>query len=329
MGSIGAKTGQTGVSRVADIGAKPDHGGGVDAAQAQWGGHRADWIDLSTGINPCPYPIGALPSQAWNTLPDSAAQSALENAARLFWRVPEGAAVLAAPGCSALIARIPALAPPGRVSIPAPTYNEHGRAFLAEGWTLAEQMADAAVIVHPNNPDGRLFTPPTTPLTVIDESFCDVCPDESLIAHATRPGVIVLKGFGKFWGLAGLRLGFAIGDPALIGRLAQMMGPWPVSGPALAIGTAALHDEGWAIETRIRLAADAKRLDGLLQAAGARVLGGTSLFRLYDTEDAARWQDRLARHQIWTRIFPYSSGWLRLGLPGGAADWDRLERALA
>lgn len=312
--------------------AEPDHGGGIDAAVAQWGGTRAGWIDLSTGINPLPYPIGPLPEGAWTALPDKEAEAGLIRAARSFWRVPEGAAVLAAPGASAIIARIPALAPTGRVCIAAPTYNEHGRAFAAAGWEVADHSPDAAVVVHPNNPDGRLFSAegaiPKAALTVIDESFCDVCPDQSLIARATEPGVLVLKSFGKFWGLAGMRLGFAIGDPALIAGLSRMMGPWPVSGPALAVGAAALADQAWAEGTRARLRRDAERLDTLMQRAGVRVVGGTTLFRLYDTEGAAAWQERLAQHHIWSRIFPYSARWLRLGLPGRESEWNRLEAAL-
>ena len=307
--------------------AEPDHGGGIDAACARWGGVRADWLDLSTGINPRAYPIPSLPADAWTALPDRAAFAALEQAARRFWRVPADAAVIAAPGASALIARIPALLPPGQVAIPAPTYNEHARAFRACGWTVTDDVPEARVIVHPNNPDGRLHPAPTTPFAVIDESFCDVTPDATHIARATRPGTLILKSFGKFWGLAGARLGFAIGDPALIERLKPMIGPWAVPGPTLAIATAALNDPAWSDATRARLATDAHRLDAIMTAAGTAPLGGTPLFRLYDTPDAALWQDRLARHRILSRIFPYSTRWLRLGLPDGAG-WDRLERAL-
>jgi cobalamin biosynthetic protein CobC len=312
------------------IGGGPDHGGGIDAAAARWGGGRADWVDLSTGINPLPYNLPAFPADAWTALPDRAAEAALVAAARAFWRVPAGAAVLAAPGASALIARLPWLRPAGRVSIPEPTYNEHARAFAAAGWTVGGAPGEAVVVVHPNNPDGRLWAAdglPQAALTVIDESFCDVMPDRSLVALADRPGVVVLKSFGKFWGLAGLRLGFAIGDPAVLDRLAQALGPWPVSGPALAAGTAALRDHGWAAAARARLAADAARLDVLMAARGATVAGGTDLFRLYAVDDAADWQDRLARARIWTRVFPYSTRWLRLGLPAPQA-WPRLEAAL-
>jgi cobalamin biosynthetic protein CobC len=307
--------------------ASPDHGGGIDAACARWGGARGDWLDLSTGINPRPYPIPPLPADAWTALPDLAAQAALEQAARRFWSIPDSAAVLAAPGASALIARIPALLPPGRIAIPGPTYNEHARAFRACGWTVTDTATEATVIVHPNNPDGRLHPAPTAPFRVIDESFCDITPDATHMGEATRPGTLILKSFGKFWGLAGARLGFAIGDPHLIARLHPMIGPWAVPGPTLAIATVALNDPAWADATRTRLTADAQRLDAMLESAGAKPLGGTSLFRLYDTPDAAAWQDRLARHRILSRIFPYSQNWLRLGLPDGAG-WSRLERAL-
>jgi len=307
-----------------------DHGGGLDAAITRYGGARADWLDLSTGINPTPYPLPALTGADWTALPDRAAQEALVQAARNLWQVPDGAEVLAAPGASALIARVPALAAPGRVRIAAPTYNEHAASFATHGWTeTAEGAAEARVLVHPNNPDGRLWNAheADAPLTVIDESFCDICPEHSLVALAARPGVVVLKSFGKFWGLAGLRLGFAIAAPETIARLSDMLGPWPVSGPALRVGALALHDRGWAEATRARLARDAARMDALATARGAEVVGGTALFRLYRVDDASAWRDRLARHHVWSRIFPYSQSLLRLGLPP-AEGWARLEAAL-
>ncbi len=318
------------------IGGAPDHGGGVDAAVTQYGGLRGDWLDLSTGINPCAYPLPPLPAEAWTALPDIAATTALTDAARRFWQVPPGAAVLAAPGASALIARLPMLAAPGRVAIPSPTYNEHARAFSAIGWDVVQEGTVAArVVVNPNNPDGRIWSPAQAVgglapdgLCVIDESFADTCPDATLMAQADAPGTIILKSFGKFWGLAGLRLGFAIGDPALVARLSGMLGPWPVSGPSLRVGTAALGDADWTATTRRRLASDAQRLDAMMAAQGARPLGGTDLFRLFDTDDAAAWQDRLATRHIWTRVFPYNSRWLRLGLPGTDDAWARLKAAV-
>jgi cobalamin biosynthetic protein CobC len=223
---------------------------------------------------------------------------------------------------------MPRLAQTASVDIAGPTYNEHASAFELAGWKT-DGAAAAQVVVHPNNPDGRIWSIDQikAPLRIIDESFCDVMPLQSLIQHAAEPGTIVLKSFGKFWGLAGLRLGFAIGEPALIEQLKTMLGPWPVSGPALTIGAQALKDHDWANQTRMRLEKDAAKLDQHITAKGATVVGGTTLFRLYDVGDAAECQDRLAQSQIWSRIFPYSTRWLRLGLPH-PMDWSRIEDAL-
>jgi cobalamin biosynthetic protein CobC len=312
-----------------------DHGGGLDAAARQFGGTRGDWIDLSTGINPVPYPLPDLPADAWTALPDQAAQDALIRAARSFWNVPDAAAILATPGASAPIAQIPRLRPTGRAAIPGPTYNEHAAAFTAAGWQVTDNLGSddtAQVVVHPNNPTGRIWTDdaltvPTSTLTIIDESFADVIPDHSLIATATRPGRLILKSFGKFWGLAGLRLGFVIGDPGLIADLSERLGPWPVSGPALLVGAIALNDPTWADQTRARLTEDAERLDRLMAQTGAQLTGGTSLFRLYDHPAAHQLQTHLAQHHIWTRVFPWSDRALRLGLPT-PAGWPRVEQAI-
>ncbi|TNC70353.1 threonine-phosphate decarboxylase [Rubellimicrobium roseum] len=307
-----------------------DHGGGLDAAMAAHGGARADWLDLSTGINPVPYPLPHLPAHAWTALPDRAAQEALITAAREFWNVPDSAEIIAAPGLSALIARLPHATGVDRIAIPGPTYNEYAASFSAAGVPLVDDPAAPAVLVHPNNPDGRLWGPEhhDRPLTIVDESFCDVTPEATHVARTMRPGTVVLKSFGKFWGLAGLRLGFAILAPGPIAdRMREALGPWPVSGPALAIGAEALGNPVWAEATRQRLSADARRLDALLTARGAHLVGGTTLFRLYEVDDAPAWAERLARAHVLARVFPYSRTWLRLGLP--APDrWAQLEAAL-
>jgi len=309
---------------------KRDHGGGIDAARAIYGGERGDWIDLSTGINPVPYPIPDLPPDAWTALPDHHAQDELIASARRFWSVPDDADIIATNGASAPIAQLPGLVPAGTYHVTGPTYNEHAASYETHGWAASQTAAAARTVVHPNNPDGRVWNAtdlPEGPLTVIDESFCDTIPDQSLMTLSTRPNTLILKSFGKFWGLAGLRLGFVMGDPKLVARLRDILGPWPVSGPALAIGRAALNDPNWASDTRVSLSQSAQRLDGLMARHNIEPVGGTDLFRLYDVGDAAAWQHRLGRSHILGRIFPYSDRWLRLGLPA-PHHWGRLEAAL-
>lgn len=316
-----------------------DHGGDIDGAIARFGGEPGEWIDLSTGINPVPYPLPEIAPRAWTRLPTESDVARLVAAARNAYRT--AAAIQPLAGAQALIQLIPRLRPVGQARVLAPTYNEHAAALRSETWAVDEVAtldalagADIAVVVSPNNPDGQAHDPGAilsiagrVGLLVVDESFMDPTPERSVAPQAVRPGLLVMRSFGKFYGLAGVRLGFAIGTVDDVARLAEMAGPWPVSGPAIEIGTAALGDHAWADTTRRRLAADTDRLDRLAARAGWRLVGGTALFRLYRTPDARDAQARLARHRIWSRIFPWSPDRLRLGLPGSEAGWARLERA--
>lgn len=312
-----------------------DHGGNIDAAKARFGG--ADWIDLSTGINRVPYPIPVLTTEAWTALPTAAALVGLTAAAARAYATP--AMILPVAGAQAAIQMIPRLGPAGRARVLAPTYNEHAASLRAAGWQVDEvgrladlAGADLAVVVNPNNPDGQTHAPAAllalaaqVGRLVVDESFADARADLSVAPQAGQRGLFVLRSFGKFYGLAGLRLGFVLGHPEEIADLAQMAGPWPVSGAAIQIGQTALADANWAAASIARLRADVARLDALAVAVGWNTVGGTELFRLYDTPDASAAQARLARAAIWSRIFPASPRWLRLGLPGRPAEWARLE----
>ncbi|WP_198960233.1 threonine-phosphate decarboxylase CobD [Bradyrhizobium canariense] len=317
-----------------------EHGGNLDQAQQRFGGRAEDWIDLSTGFNRLPYPVGEVSSRAWSALPSRAEIEALHQAARHAYRT--SAAVVALGGAQAAIQLLPQLAPPGRARILAPTYNEYAGVLSAAGWEVQEvgdfdalAGADLAIVVNPNNPDGRCHPPrdlltllPRVGRLVVDESFADVAPQLSL-ASGDRPGLLILRSFGKFYGLAGLRLGFALGNSSDIARVAAISGPWPVSGAAIAIGCRALRDDAWAEATSARLARDCGRLDRIVQSQGWTLVGGTQLFRLYETPDALAAQEKLARRHIWSRVFAREPTWLRLGLPGGEPEWSRLAEALA
>lgn len=318
-----------------------EHGGNLDLAQQRFGGRAEDWIDLSTGINRLPYPVDEIDAHHWQALPSRSEIEALHQAAQHAYRTT--APILAMGGAQAAIQLLPQLAPRSRARILAPTYNEYAPVLSAAGWEVEEvgaldalAGANLAIVVNPNNPDGRSYSPndllallPRVDHLLIDESFVDAVPGLSLASEAGRPGLLILRSFGKFYGLAGLRLGFAIGHAADIGKLAAASGPWPVSGAAIAIGCRALRDDAWAKATSARLARDCDRLDEMAQGQGWRLVGGAPLFRLYETADARAAQERLARSQIWSRVFKQNPSWLRLGLPGVEAEWSRLAEALA
>lgn len=306
-----------------------DHGGGVDAAQARYGGDRKQWIDLSTGINPHPYRVHEISPHSWQSLPDKGGQADLLNAARSFWSVPDHLEIVASNGASAIIAALPHLLNGTSVNIPKPTYNEYAAAFGNANWTIS-QNADVDVFVHPNNPDGHQWTKDDQKAStlVVDESFGDLDSPKSFLTTPGKAPNVTIKSFGKFWGLAGIRLGFAICLPEFARRLSEFMGPWPVSGPAIEIATKALTDDVWAKETRARLAADRMKLENLLKDNGFKIAGGTDLFCLAETPNATSVYEKLAACQILTRVFPYSDNWVRLGLPGTSIEWQRLEDAL-
>ena len=283
-----------------------------------------------------------LSSDLFARLPEPAALDRLTDVAATAYGAPSREHVVAAPGTQILLTPVAALVPPGRAAVLGPTYAELSRAATLVGHDVTEvgdigqlENADLAVVVNPNNPDGRQHDPakllallPHVGRLVVDESFADCVPSLSIAPEAGRPGLIVLRSFGKFYGLAGLRLGFVLGSEADVAAFAGMSGPWPVSGPAIEIGRRALLDRDWADETRARLAHGSARLDRLTRDAGWTLVGGTPLFRLYEAGDAVAAQERLAEAKIWSRIFSDSPGWLRLGLPGSEAEWERLAAAL-
>jgi cobalamin biosynthetic protein CobC len=314
------------------------HGGGLIAASRLWPQVPEPWIDLSTGINPIAYPLPPLPPEAFTRLPEPEQVAALEAIAATAYGAPDPSMVVAAPGTQSLIHLLPRLIPARRVAVIGPTYAEHAAAWALAGCavstvaTLAQARdADVVVLCNPNNPDGRQHHSSALTavrgLLVVDEAFADL-DGTSLVPSLPPPGAVVFRSFGKTYGLAGIRLGFAITAPGLAGRLREALGPWAVSGPALHIGTRALADAAWRETAAERLAEDACRLDALLTASGCAVLGGTRLFRLAAREDAAALADRLGRAGILVRRFQDRPTWLRFGIPPDDAAWRRLGTAL-
>ncbi|MEK1874586.1 MAG: threonine-phosphate decarboxylase CobD [Rhizobium altiplani] len=322
------------------------HGGGITAAAAVYGGEVEQWLDLSTGINPCPVSLPAIPMRAWHRLPDKHLIDRARAAARDYYRSGD-ILPLPVPGTQSVIQLLPRLFDvAGRVAILAPTYGEYERAFRMAGHSvdLVSGLDDVkaghaiVVIVNPNNPDGRVYAPEKVVVfseemrtrggfVVVDEAFGDTCPEMSLAPFASRlPNVLVSRSFGKFFGLAGLRLGFAVAAPQILAQLEDLLGPWSVSGPALSIATDLLASDLAPIQLRISERADALRT--ILEQGSLSIVGGTHLFALVDHEQAAELHRHLCQHRILVRKFDYQPRWLRFGLAADAAGDQRLSDAL-
>jgi cobalamin biosynthetic protein CobC len=323
-----------------------EHGGDLGAARLLFPGAPEPFIDLSTGINPYPYPIPPLPPNAFSRLPERAAAEALAAVAAAAYGAPSAAHVVPAPGTQILLPLVAGLIRPGRAAVLGPTYPEHVRAAAQVGHAVEEvsdlaalRGADFAVVVNPNNPDGRVVARAALldcadrlrpgGLLAIDEAFMDVVPPGASLAGEVGLGnIVVLRSFGKFYGLAGLRLGFALAAPDIAVRLREALGPWAVGGPALAVGTAALQDRAWAAASRARLAQATTRLERLLVGAGLEVIGGTSLFRLVHTPGAQALFQQLGSAGLFVRRFAERPTWLRFGLPADEEAWQRLAAVL-
>jgi cobalamin biosynthetic protein CobC len=322
------------------------HGGRLTEARRLFPGAPEPFVDLSTGINPVPYPVPDLPAEMFARLPEPEALEALQTAAAsAYGTVP--AMVVAAPGTQALINLLPRLLPQREVAVLGPTYAEHAASWRAAGSHVTEvarfedleKAAPCAVLCNPNNPDGRLVPPAALSaladrlagrggLVVVDEAFADFEGEVSVVPALPHPALVVLRSFGKAYGLAGLRLGFALADARTAGLIRAALGPWVVSGPAIAIGCRALLDRVWVADAAARLKREAADLDRCLAAAGLRVLGGTRLFRLAEGAHAAALFQQLGTAGILVRRFPAQPRWLRFGIPGQSAEWDRLRVAL-
>ena len=324
------------------------HGGDLAAARRLFPDAPEPFIDLSTGINPHSYPLPQLSSEVFARLPEPAALDRLTTAAAQAYGAPSPAHVVAAPGMQILLPLVAALVPSGRAAVLGPTYSEHVRVAALVGHRAKEvtdigplKAADLATIVNPNNPDGRTVGKDLLlaladelrshgGLLVVDEAFMDVGPaGASLGDEVARGNIIVLRSFGKFFGLAGLRLGFALAPADLAARLNASLGPWPVAGPAIVIGEAALADLSWAEAMRESLGRGAVRLDEILTDAGLEVVGGTSLFRLVQMPAAVELFHHLGRAGILVRHFVQQPTRLRFGLPEREDGWNRLRMALA
>ena len=318
-----------------------EHGGRLRMAAKHYGIALEAWTDLSTGINPLGWPIPALPPEVWRRLPE--AEDGLAAAASEYYGSP---LILPAAGSQPVIQLLPRLRPASRVGLFSPSYAEHAHAWRGHQFaelefdTIEAKLDDLDVLVlcNPNNPTGHHFAPPTLlgwreklarrgGWLVVDEAFVDASPELSIAPHAGLPGLVVLRSMGKFFGLAGARVGFVLGWQSLLSRIAEELGPWTINGPARWVAARALQDSAWQQATRQRLMMDSTRLGELLAKQGLTPSGATTLFQWVIHPHARRLHESLARQAILTRHFDSPCS-IRFGLPGSSEEWQRLEAAL-
>jgi len=318
-----------------------EHGGNLRDAAQRYG--RDDWIDLSTGINPHGYPAPAPSAAAWHRLPEP--DPALLAAACTYYRAPQ---LLPVAGTQAAIQALPRLRAPSRVAVSSPSYAEHAHHWGLHGHTrrqvpyaeleAAIDDSDVVVVVNPNNPTGETILPERLldwaarlgargGWLVVDEAFGDATTSLSIASHAAEPGLIVLRSVGKFFGLAGLRLGFVAAHERVLADLADLLGPWAVSGPAQEVALTALRDTRWQQDTRIGLKQSGYRMSRLLMEHGI-ASAGTPLFRWWPEARPEAFHEHMAARGIWCRLFRDAARGIRVGLPAGEHDWRRLEQAL-
>jgi len=325
-----------------------EHGGNLVAASQQFGIALEDWLDLSTGINPHGYPITDIPPEVWQRLP-------LENDGLVEAACAYYGCRLALPtaGSQAALQVLPQLRAgarfnaPAKVAMPQLMYQEHAKAWQRYGHEVIRfdshpderilQQADVVLLCNPNNPTATRFSAADllnwhAQLTqrggwlIVDEAFMDATPEHSIAQHAHLDGLFVLRSLGKFFGLAGARVGFLLGAEAMLLEAQEIIGPWSIAGPSRHAARTALMNKAWQQQTRLQLRADSQRLADLLTQHGLLPAGGTALFQFVRTPDAAAWHQHLARQGIWVRLFPDVPA-LRFGLPP-ANGWDRLRDAL-
>ncbi|MFC3531217.1 threonine-phosphate decarboxylase CobD [Vogesella facilis] len=320
-----------------------EHGGGILAAARRYGIPQQQWLDLSTGLNPHGWPVPALPASCWQRLPEE--HDGLEDAAAGYYG---NASLLPVAGSQAAIQALPLLRPAGCVGLLATSYAEHAHAWQRHGHQvekLTPEQIDAALpqldvllLVNPNNPTGARFAAATLlrwhaalaargGWLIVDEAFMDCAPADSLVPQSGAAGLIVLRSLGKFFGLAGVRVGFVFAWRELLDALREALGPWTLAGPARAAARLALLDTGWHADTRSLLAAEGNRLATLLHAHGLPPSGGTALFQWLDHPQAPALHEFLARRGILCRFFAGSHS-VRFGLPADEPGWRRLADAL-
>ncbi|GHF77835.1 threonine-phosphate decarboxylase CobD [Thalassotalea marina] len=313
------------------------HGGQLTKVASQYDFPLSEWLDLSTGIAPFSYPIPEIPLSIWQNLPSD--QQALINAAKHYYQSDY---CLVSNGSQPVIELLPALwlekntLPASQITVYLPQvgYKEHQKAWQLAGFELSFyqdalpqhiKANSVVVVINPNNPSGKLYELNALielqqrcqlqgALLVVDEAFIDViAPSQSIIANLAE-NTLVLRSFGKFFGLAGIRIGFVCCQQAWYQQIKAQCGPWQVNGPALFIAEKALLDTQWQQQQRAKLVQQQQQLSELLSSCGFEQQVGCSLFITCYCDHAAERYQTLCQHGIYVRLTDEQDA-LRFGIP--------------
>ena len=292
------------------------HGGDWAGYRAEFG---RDALDFSANVSPLGLPEGvakaitaALPTA--DRYPDP-----LCRALRARLAAAEGVPaeqILCGNGAADLIFRLVWAKKPKKALVTAPTFAEYAAALESVGCTVerfflreADDFAvteeilsavteeiDLVFLCQPNNPTGQLTSPALVEqllrrctacgaLLVVDECFLDFLPDGARWTAKPLLGkgnLLILKAFTKLYGMAGVRLGYALcADAALLDAMQAAGQPWGVSSLAQAAGLAALEETAYVAKVRGLIAAQRPRLAGGLRALGLRVIEGAANYLLF------------------------------------------------
>ena len=326
------------------------HGGDVASAARKYQRPIEQWLDMSTGISPWAYPVPGLSVDVWRNLPPPTDN--LLSAASEYYQVDQSA-IIPTPGSQVSIRLLPQLLKASTVAMPVLGYQEHARSWSMAGHDLCyyrdthellelvkTKKVTHAVIINPNNPTGECIDRAIIDTVlaqlqgtlIVDEAFIDTAvPNKQLVSTVGIESrkLITLRSVGKFFGLAGLRIGFAVGSHPLLKQLHSLLDPWSISHASMVVTEQALRDTSWQAHQRQRLQTASDQF-GLLLLQLAQCLTSdigevkhriehTLLFHTIfaDKQALIDFHHRLAELGVWTRLFNEGDGegWLRFSLP--------------
>lgn len=318
------------------------HGGCLNRAVKDFAIARENWLDLSTGINPQSYSLSSPPESIWRSLPED--DDGLVATAQKYYDCRQ---LIMTPGSQWSIGKIPSWCRAlgnhkNTVLLPYLGYQEHRHAWQKSGFDCVyyidepteQQLStcSAMVVINPNNPSGNKVNKTqllqwhnrlseTGAWLIVDEAFIDAETSQSMAGDAGVTGLIVLRSLGKFFGLAGVRVGALLAWQSLLELALSELEPWSIANPSRWAAEKALQDIQWQDSMRAQLTLQSQKLSDLLHRTFSQSIGGCALFQTVWLNNAEVIYQQLAREGILVRLLSeYKTPGLRFGLP---ADNDK------